>query len=88
MLSWAMLLFCSVAIVEVKCLRYVCPLMPGLVLLGSRALFALLDWARQRDLRLATAVVAMISLLALTVTNHSTVEKATIRSLIPLRVRG
>ncbi len=63
LLSWALLLFFSVAHFEVKFLRYIFPLTPVLILLGARSLFALLDWTKERRPSLAPAAVALIALV-------------------------
>ena len=64
LLAWVVPLFLIIAMFEVKFLRYIAPVLPVMVLLGSRWLVAGYDWAKGRGglllPRLAVGVIAFV----------------------------
>ena len=61
LLAWVVPLFLTVAMFEVKFLRYIAPVLPVLVLLGSRWMIAAYAWARPRSPGLRTTAAGLIA---------------------------
>ena len=64
LLAWVIPVFLTVALFEVKFLRYVAPILPVMVLLGSRWLVAGYAWATTRSAALGRAAATGIALVA------------------------
>ena len=65
LLSWVLAIFLTAALFEVKFLRYVAPILPVMVLLGSRWLVAGHGWAIQRSAILGKAAITAVAFVVL-----------------------
>ena len=70
LLSWVLATFLTVALFEVKFLRYIAPILPVIVLLGSRWLVAGHGWTMRRSVLLGKLAMTAIVLVVLITAFH------------------
>lgn len=65
LVAWAVSLLLIIVTFEVKFLRYIAPILPIMVLLGSRWIITAYDWARERSTILTRVVLGAIAIVVI-----------------------